>query len=221
MQFDFETLEKPIVYKLLAASVYPRPIAWVTTMDTSGHVNAAPFSFFNIMGASPPTLTIGLLADPVRGFKDTARNILDTAEFVVNLVPASLAEAMNVTSVDAPAGTDELELAKLTREPSMKVRPPRIAESPVSMECVSLSSVVTGPCQTIVIGRIVAMRVDDAFVKDGARGHLFARELDLIGRAHGSDFVRTRDRFEMERPSWKTFKAPATTDTPGDLPDKG
>ena len=221
MLFDFYVLETPIVYKLLAASVYPRPIAWVTTMDAAGHVNAAPYSFFNIMGSAPPTLAIGLLAEPGRGFKDTALNIIETGEFVVNLVPDRLAAQMNTTAVDAPNGMDELQLAGLSTQPSVKVRPPRIAESPVAMECVSLSSVVTGPNQTIVIGRIVAMQIDDAYVKDGDRGHLHAEQLDLVGRTHASGYVRTRDRFELERPFWSTFRTTPANENTGDRPDKG
>ena len=99
------------------------------------------------MGSAPPTVAIGLLADPERGFKDTAKNILDTGEFVVNLVPERLVQAMNLTSIDAPRGVDELALAGLRTTPSTHVSPPRISDSPVSFECVSLSSVVTGPCR--------------------------------------------------------------------------
>ncbi|MEC7765009.1 MAG: flavin reductase family protein [Pseudomonadota bacterium] len=221
MLFDLDTLETPVVYKLLAASVYPRPIAWVTTLDGNGGVNAAPYSFFNIMGSAPPTLALGLLADPDRGFKDTARNILETGEFVVNLVPEHLAEQMNVTAVDAPRGMDELALAGLTTAPSAKTRPPRIAESPVALECTALSSVVTGPCQTVVIGRIVAMQIDEAFVKDPARGHLHAEALDLVGRTHASGYVRTKDTFELIRPTWATFDRRDETLQPGDRYDTG
>ena len=216
MLFDLDTLETPVVYKLLAASVYPRPIAWVTTLDADGRVNAAPYSFFNIMGSAPPTLVLGLLGDPERGFKDTATNILNNGEFVVNLVPADLAEKMNVTAVDAPRGVDELELAGLSAAPSAKLRPPRIAESPVSLECTALSSVVTGPCQTIVIGRIVAIQIEDSYVKDAARGHLHAEKLDLVGRTHASGYVHTRDTFDLTRPTWATFNQRDETDQPGD-----
>ncbi len=118
MRFDLEGLDPGFAYKLLAATVVPRPIAWITTQDAQGRVNAAPYSFFNVMGSAPPIVAIGLLADPKRGFKDTARNIMETGEFVVNLVPERLVEAMNVTAVDAPTGTDELRLAGL--EPRLR-----------------------------------------------------------------------------------------------------
>ena len=136
MRFDLDDVGTQNAYKLLAATVMPRPIAWVVTQDLEGTVNAAPFSFFNVMGSAPPTVALGILADRERGFKDTARNILDTEEFVVNLVPERLVGAMNVTAVDAPRGVDELALANLATAPSSRVRPPRIAESPVNFECV-------------------------------------------------------------------------------------
>lgn len=101
MIFDMETLEAQNRYKILTATVTPRPIAWITTLSASGVINAAPFSFFNVMGHEPPTVAIGLLAGSER-FKDTAANILDTGEFVVNLVGEANAEAMNVTCIDAP-----------------------------------------------------------------------------------------------------------------------
>jgi flavin reductase (DIM6/NTAB) family NADH-FMN oxidoreductase RutF len=172
MRFDLEKVGTPNAYKLLAATVMPRPIAWVVTQDKDANVNAAPFSFFNVMGSAPPTVAIGILADPERGFKDTARNILDTGEFVVNLVPERLVRAMNVTAVDAPRGVDELALAQLATTPSARVRPPRVTESPVSFECISLSSVVTGPGQVAVIGRVLTVHIADEFVIDRERAHI-------------------------------------------------
>lgn len=207
MRFDLETLPTPICYKLLAATVVPRPIAWVTTADRTGKVNAAPYSFFNVMGSAPPTVVLGLLADPERGFKDTARNILDTGAFVVNLVPERLVEAMNVTSVDAPSGTSEIDLAGIATSPSVHVAPPRIADSPVNFECVNHSSVVTGPNQTIVIGRVLAIHVADAYVLNAERGHVDTNALDLVARSVGSGYFRTSDRFDLDRPNWKEWSA--------------
>lgn len=202
MQFDFAALDTATGYKLLAATVTPRPIAWVTTCDAAGAVNAAPYSFFNVVGSAPPTVVLGLLGDPERGFKDTARNIMATGDFVVNLVPEGLAEAMNITAVDAPTGMNELDIAGLDSAPSAKVRPPRIAQSPVALECVLHSAVVTGPHQTLVIGRVVSMYIDDAYVIDGPRGHVDNRALALVARSFGSEYIRTHDRFSMDRPTW-------------------
>jgi len=135
MRYDLSAVPEPIAYKLLAATIIPRPIAWVVTQDAEGRLNAAPFSFFNVMGSAPPTVALGILADPARGLKDTAQAILDTGKFVVNLVPERLVQAMNLTSIDALRGVNELELAGLATLPSDSVAPPRIAESPVAFEC--------------------------------------------------------------------------------------
>ena len=207
MQFDLDRLSQPVAYKLLAATVVPRPIAWVVTQSAEAKVNAAPYSFFNVMGAAPPTVALGLMADPDRGFKDTASNILATGEFVVNLVPERLVNVMNVTAVDAPRGVNELELAGITTRPSAHVSPPRIAQSPVSFECTCLSAVVTGPLQTVVIGRVLAVHVDDAFVIDAENGYIRTPELDLVARSYGAEYIRTGDRFELPRPNWQDWLA--------------
>jgi flavin reductase (DIM6/NTAB) family NADH-FMN oxidoreductase RutF len=213
MRFDLESLDPAIGYKLMAATVVPRPIAWVTTQSEDGTVNAAPFSFFNVMGHRPPTAVLGLLRDPRKGFKDTAGNILARGDFVINLVPERLATAMNLTSMAAPAAVSELEAAGLTPAPSAHVRPPRIAESPVAFECVNHASVVTGPEQTIVIARILAIHIDDAHVLDAERGHVDTTGLGLIARMHGAGwYARTTDLFQLERPSyeaWAAARAPA------------
>jgi flavin reductase (DIM6/NTAB) family NADH-FMN oxidoreductase RutF len=206
MLFDMEALEAQNRYKILASTVTPRPIAWVTTLSEDGLINAAPYSFFNALGHEPPTLALGLLAGK-GGFKDTAANILATGEFVVNLVSEKNAEAMNVTCIDAPPDIDELTLAGLTPVRSHAVRPPRIAESPVSFECRTLTSLVTGPRQTIVIGRIVCAHVDDAFVQDRERCYIDTQALRLIGRMHGSGwYARCTDLFQMDRPTWAEWQ---------------
>ena len=97
MRYDLDQVAPAIAYKLLAATVVPRPIAWVVSQDPHGTLNAAPFSFFNVMGSAPPTIALGLTADPGRGVKDTGQNIRDTGEFVINLVPERLVGAMNQT----------------------------------------------------------------------------------------------------------------------------
>lgn len=208
MDFDLDTLDTSTAYKVLTACVHPRPIAWITTQDATGRINAAPYSFFNVMGSAPPTVAIGLLADPVKGLKDSAKNMLEQGEFVVNLVSHALAEAMNITAVDAPTGTDELALAGLTPAPSVGIRAPRIAEAPVSLECTLLDSMTTGTYQTIVVGRVRSIHVDNAFVKDAERGHIRAEAMDLIGRLHASGYTRCSERFFLERPTWATFSAP-------------
>jgi flavin reductase (DIM6/NTAB) family NADH-FMN oxidoreductase RutF len=206
MRYDLDQVPEAIAYKLLAGTVVPRPIAWVVTRGRAG-LNAAPYSFFNVMGSAPPTIALGLMGAPGRGFKDTALNILETGEFVVNLVPEALVRAMNLTSADAPFGVNELELARLKTAPSAHVTPPRIADSPVAFECRSLSSVVTGPCQTVVIGRVLAVHVEDRFLKDAGRAHIDTDALDLVARSSGSGYIRSHDRFDLQRPTWASLIA--------------
>jgi len=206
MDFDLTQLDKQFAYKLMVSTIVPRPIAWVTSVDAAGVVNAAPYSFFNGMGNDPPTIVIGLLRDPDKGFKDTASNIQNTGEFVVNLVPEHLADQMNLTSMDAPAEVSELDAAGLTAKPSSKVSVPQIAESPVSFECVNHSCIVTGPTQMIAIGRVVSIRIDDEYVMDAERGYVETPKLGLIGRMHGRGwYTRSGDTFELKRPSYEDW----------------
>lgn len=208
MQFDMTALDPDRRYKILTATVTPRPIAWVSTVSTDGVVNAAPYSFFNAVGHEPPTVVIGMLRNAKSDFKDTAANILDTGEFVVNLVSEATAAAMNITCMDAPPEVDEIACAGLTAAPSIAVRPPRIAESPVSFECRSIASIVTGPRQTLVVGQVLHAHVADAFVLDTERCHIDTPALQLIGRMHGSGwYARTSDLFEMRRPSYAEWAA--------------
>ena len=202
MYWDADKVAEPIAYKLLAATIMPRPIAWVVTQDAEGHLNAAPYSFFNAMGSNPPTIAIGIQSDTGRGFKDTAANIHATGEFVVNLVPEQMVQAMNITAVDAPQGMNELDLAGLETLPSTRIKPPRIKGSPVAFECQLLSSVVTGPHQTVVIGRVVGVHIDDACVLNAERAHINTPALNLVARSFGSTYVRAQDTFELARPNW-------------------
>ncbi|MBY8916923.1 flavin reductase family protein [Nitratireductor sp. L1-7-SE] len=208
MRFKLDELDPQIGYKVMTATVTPRPIAWVTSVSSEGVVNAAPYSFFNLMGHRPPTVAIGVMADPQRGFKDTARNIVGGGEFVVNLVPERLAAAMNITSMDAPEDVSELDCAGLTALPAEQVAPPHIAEAPVSFECVSHSVLVTGPHQALVVGRVVEIRVADDFVIDAERGHIDTPALGLIARMHGRGwYARSSDTFQIDRPTYADWLA--------------
>lgn len=211
MFWDAEKVAEPIAYKLMAATIMPRPIAWVVTQDREGRLNAAPYSFFNAMGSDPPTIAIGIQSDPGRGFKDTAANIHATGEFVVNLVPEDMVQAMNITALDAPAGMDELDIAGLETLPSVTVKPPRIKGSPVAFECRMLASVVTGPHQTVIIGRIHGFHVADDCVLNPERAHIDTPKLNLVARSYGSTYVRAKDTFELARPSWAKWTGKGKT----------
>ena len=195
------------LYNIMLNSVAPRPIAWVSTVSASGRLNLAPFSFFNVVCVDPPLLAFAPgLRQPKQPevshgeAKDTLRNIRETSEFVVNIVTYELAEAMNLTSGEYNPSVNEFELAKLTPQPSKSVRPPRVAESPVSFECRLHQILDFSPAPTsgsLVIGQIVSIHMSDAHLKDG---RLDRNSLDLIGRMGGIQYIRTTQRFEMVRP---------------------
>lgn len=202
--FDFETMKPADAYRLTTSTVVPRPIAWVVTKSKAGIVNVAPFSFFNAMGENPVVLCLGLLPDHLGGggWKHTPQNIMDTGEFVVNLVPERLADAMNVTTSNVPPEVSEMALAGLTPVPSDKVAPPRIGESPVAFECKVMHRLEIGPSQLLVVGRVVQVHIDKAYLEgDPGRPRIKTPELGLIARMHGGGYyARTTDLFVLDRP---------------------
>jgi flavin reductase (DIM6/NTAB) family NADH-FMN oxidoreductase RutF len=203
MQLDFSKLAAASRYELLLGTVVPRPIALITTLAEDGTVNAAPYSLFNVVSHDPPTVMVAVLPHPDGRLKDTAGNILARREFVVNLVPEALAEAMNVACIDAPPGRAELELARVATAPSVKVKPPRVAASPVAFECTLTTSLSFAANQAVVFGQVLSAFVADTFVLDADRGLIDTPALKLIGGMHGARwYTRTSDRFAMERPTW-------------------
>lgn len=202
--FDFAAMPAADRYRLLASTITPRPVAWVVTCSPDGAVNAAPYSFFNLFGADRPVVALGVLARPGRP-KDTAANIRATGEFVINLVPFELAEAMNLTCVDAPPEVDETALAGLSTTPSLAIRPPRIAASPVAFECRLSHLLETGPGQLLVVGEVLhAHYARQVLTGDPERPRIDHAALDLVGRMHGaSAYTRTRDIFDLHRPLWR------------------
>jgi flavin reductase (DIM6/NTAB) family NADH-FMN oxidoreductase RutF len=190
--FDLATTSQADAYKLLASVIMPRPIAWVVSRDAEGVVNAAPFSFFNIVSSDPPLVAISFSAAPDRNTKDTLSNIQARGEFVVNMVPEELAEAMNITATNAPKGLDETVLAGLEMLPSAVV-----------MECRLVETMNFGGSSTICLGRIVYVHVRTAVFEDVERLHIDPDKMHLIGRMHGAGgYTTTRDLFHIERKSW-------------------
>lgn len=201
MEFDFEKIAADARYKLLTSTIVPRPIAWVTTVSADGVRNAAPFSFFNAMGKEPPLVAIGIQANDDGSLKDTARNIIETGDFVVNLVTERVAKAMNLTSIAAPAEVDELALAELDVTPSIKIAPPRITASPVAFECRLHTPLQFASGQFVVIGEVVQAHVDDDYVLDASKFYIDTAKLAPLGRVHGRGlYVRTAETFQIDRP---------------------
>jgi flavin reductase (DIM6/NTAB) family NADH-FMN oxidoreductase RutF len=199
MIIDPKTVPANVSYRVLVGSVVPRPIAFVSTTSATGVNNLAPFSFFNAVCGDPPVICFSpVWRNPP---KDTLVNIRASGEFVVNIVSEGFAEKMNVCSGDYPPDVDEFEMSGLTPVPSDLIRPPRVAESHVSMECrllqiIEISAKPMGG--NIVIGEVVRFHVDDGIIDSGYK--IDADKLGAVGRMSGYDYTRTRDRFALVRP---------------------
>ncbi len=201
MILDVKTTPAVDAYHMLVGLVTPRPIAWVTTVSPAGVVNLAPFSFFNAFGSNPPIVVFSPTNKRDGSKKDTLRNLETLGEFVVNVVTADLAAKANLTSKELPPDESEVVLAELSTLPSVKVKPPRIAESPASLECIVRQII---PCGTgaiaanLVIGEIVMMHVSDDVL--GSDGRPDPRKLQTVARLGNEYWCRTSDLFELKRP---------------------
>jgi len=199
MELDLTGPHREDAYMILAGLVTPRPIALTTTVDPEGRVNAAPFSFFNVLGDSPPI--VGFCpGDRAPGVpKDTARNIRLTHEFVVNLVDEEIAERMNLCAATLPPGENELLHAGLTAVASSVVKPPRIAEAPASLEC-RLHSIIEIGDNRLIIGEVLRVHVRHG-IFDTEKWHVKPEAYHPIARMQSPNwYARTRDMFELKRP---------------------
>ncbi len=188
------------------AIVVPRPIGWISSIDARGVVNLAPYSFFNAVAYTPPQVVFSATSAHGQhgGLKDTVANVLETGEFVVNLATWDLRAEMNLSSAPAPRDVDEFTIAGVTPAASTLVRPPRVAESPVHLECRYLQSVkllardAASP-NTLVIGEVVGVHIADEVIVDGMLDYARMRP---IGRLGYQDYTRVGDVFSMPRPGW-------------------
>lgn len=196
--FDLSDSESRDRYKLLTGLVVPRPIGWIGTRREDGSNNLAPFSFFNLVSSSPPTVifSAGRHADRP---KDTAELAGQRGEFTVNIVSADLAEAMSLTSGRFGPEDDEFAIAGLTAAEGVRVAAPLVVEAPANLECQVTQIVEIGPesATRVVFGEVVAIHVRDDIL-DGTR--INPGPLDAIGRMAGSTYIFSRDRFEIARP---------------------
>lgn len=211
MDIDFRPLAPRQRYKLLASLIVPRPIALVTSLNASGVVNAAPYSFFNCFGVDPG-LVILSVGDRSEGLpKDTASNIAERGEFVVNLVDEGIAERMNATSVDFPGGMSEPEQVGLPLGPCAGTDVPRIAESPASFACRHHSTQHVGG-NRIVLGEILAGTFRDGLV-DPDNFHVDLDALQMVGRmASPGWYTKTHEQFELPRPSYDEWREQRAAD---------
>ncbi len=201
VSLDLTSMASTPVYKLLIGAIVPRPIAFVSTISPEGVVNLAPFSFFNGVSSAPPCLVISITRKSSGEKKDTLRNIEATGEFVVNSVAEWMAHPMNHCSAEYPYGVSELEKVGLTPLASTKVRPPRVKESPIHMECKLHQLVEIGDgsvgSATLVIGEILVMHVHKPAYSDGK---IKIEEIRPLSRLAGFAYGKTREIFEIPRP---------------------
>ncbi len=186
--------------------VVPRPIGWISTRSTAGIDNLAPYSFFNAVAYSPPQVMFAATSGHQKGgLKDSVANAQETGEFVVNLATWDLREQMNGSSTAAPHDVDEFEIVGLTKAASRIVAPPRVAESPVHLEC-RTTQILKLPCDdkeddnTVVFGQVVGIHIDERVLTDGL---IDVTKLRPIGRLGALDYVDVHEAFAMERPVWK------------------
>jgi len=200
MEWDFNGLAPGQRYKLLVGLVVPRPIAWVTSSSPAGLVNAAPYSFFNVLGDDPPLVMISVENRDAGPMKDTARNILETKEFVVNMADESTLEKMHASSNPYPPEVSEPEVLGLALAPSLAVGPPRLADSPVSFECRLHTHLDLGG-RHLLIGQVHWLHVHEGIVDPES----LRVQMDVyhpVGRLYANRYVRTREQLTVEANSY-------------------
>jgi flavin reductase (DIM6/NTAB) family NADH-FMN oxidoreductase RutF len=200
MNFSSNTISPAMAYKLLVSTILPRPIAFVTSLNLDGRINAAPFSFFNAMGSKPPVVVLGFEPKPDGSQKDTPNNILATSEFVVNIVNEPLAQQMNICAASLPADESEIDLAGLQTLPSIEVAPPRLAASPASFECRLVQDIELSGGGRIILGEVLHFHLSDDVVSTIDPLRIDIDKLAPISRLSGPLYGRISDQFEIQRP---------------------
>ncbi|WP_396169024.1 flavin reductase family protein [Flavobacterium sp.] len=200
MEFNPDTLSSKAIYKLLTGSIIPRPIAWIATIDDAGTNNLAPFSYFNMVGDDPPHVMFSTRRDN-NSNKDTLNNILATKQFVVNMVTEALAEQMNSTAQAVAPEVDEFEMVGVTPIPSSVVKPMRVKESPIQLECEMVHHYFLedhkqgGAC--VVIGRVVRMHFDESVLLEDYKINM--ETYKPIARLAGSNYSKIGEVFSIKR----------------------
>lgn len=187
-------------YKFLIGSIIPRPIAFVTTVSKDGILNGAPFSYFNIVSSNPPMISLSIQRSS-ESQKDTARNIIESKEFVVHIVDEQNVEKVNMTAASLPPDQSEIELAKLTPVDSLKVSVPGVKEAKIRMECYLEHSLELGgsdsPGCDFIIGKVVQFHIDSDIYENG---RIDPRGLAAVSRLAGTNYAKIGEIFSMERP---------------------
>jgi flavin reductase (DIM6/NTAB) family NADH-FMN oxidoreductase RutF len=187
-------------YKFLIGSIIPRPIAFVTTLSKDGVLNGAPFSYFNIVSSNPPMISLSIQRSEGRQ-KDTARNIIDSKEFVIHIVDEQNVEKINKTAANLPPDKSEVELAKLTPVDSEKISVPGVKEAKIRMECILEHSLVLGgsdsPGCDHIIGKVVQFHIENSIYENG---RIDPKVLAAVSRLAGTNYAKIGEIFSIERP---------------------
>lgn len=200
MQLDPKTATVREIYSTMIRAIAPRPIAWVSTISPNGIANLAPFSFFNGICSKPAALMFSPVNQPDGSKKDTVVNIEATGQFVVNVVPFHLAEPMLESSAELDYEVNEFEASNIAQSPSVKVKPPQVAQSPIHFECelLQIVNIGEGPfAANVIIGEIVLLDINDDVLNDA--GKIDPNRVDAIGRMGGISYCRTDNLFEIKR----------------------
>jgi flavin reductase (DIM6/NTAB) family NADH-FMN oxidoreductase RutF len=196
MNISFEEIDSKTAYKVLASLIIPRPIAWVSTFNSAGETNLAPFSFFNIMGVRPPIVAFAPGNRSNGEPKDTPRNINQNQEFVVNLVDEVLAEEMVLSAKPFDYGVSEIQEAQLATLPSIRVSAPRLARASVALECKALQTLEIGE-NRMIIGEVLEAHLREGLI-DPSTFSLIDEKYAPIGRLASPDqYCRTTERFRL------------------------
>lgn len=206
--FDFAALTERQRYKLLIGTVIPRPIAFITTVNSEGRANAGPFSFFNVLTHDPAIVAIGVENYADMRFKDTARNVRETGEFTVHIADDALVAQMEVCAIKFGPDVDELAMAGLETVPGKMVRSPRIITAPAALECRRYMTLEVGRAREIILGEVVGLFVRSDAVDPGNL-HIDQLKMDAIGRLGGHSYSRTRDQFDIKTQTVEEWNAGA------------
>ena len=207
MQLNLSELSPTKRYFVLSSLVLPRPIAWVTTLNEDGGVNAAPFSYFQLLGQEPPLIVLGIGRRRDGSAKDSFRNIRRAKEFVINLVNEENAELMSLSSTEFPPGMSETEALGLKTEASAVVKPPRLAVAPAAFEGREIQTLLIGENQ-VVMGELLVAHIRDEFI-DPQTLHVKTEEIHMIGRLQGGEaggYAKTRETFHIKRLSFEEWQ---------------
>jgi flavin reductase (DIM6/NTAB) family NADH-FMN oxidoreductase RutF len=207
MQLVLSELSATQRYFVLSSLVVPRPIAWVTTLNEDEQVNAAPFSYFQLLGENPPLVVLGIGKREGGAPKDSFRNIRRAKEFVINIVTEENRQEMNLCATDFPPEMSEVATLKLATEPSVRVKPPRLSISPANLEAREIQTLLVGDNQ-IVMGELLVAHIRDEFI-DATSLRVHTEQMHVLGRLQGGKgggYCRTTDPLHMERMTYEEWK---------------